>query len=518
MLAETASTAASAPRRRRVPRSLTFGGLVAAAIVLLPLVYLLVRATEGGWAAVETTVLRVRTVELVARSLGLAAAVTAVSLIIGTAGAWLVTRTDLPGRRIWQVILGLPLAFPSYIAAWAWIGLRPDMAGFGGAFVVLTLVSYPYVYLPVMAALRRSDPALEEVARSLGMSPLRVFFTVTLRQIRIAAAGGGLLVGIYVLSDFGAVSITRYESLTFVIYRSYRASFDRTPAAVLGCVLVLLTLVIVVVEARTRGAARLSKVGSGVVRTATLVRLRNWKWPISAGLAGLGAFSLGVPGWSLVHWLRRGQSTTDWSQLLDATLTTLWIAGIAAAATVVVALPVGILSARYAGRLSRSVTAAAYAGHALPGIVVALSLVFFGVRYAEPLYQRTPMLVFAYVVLFLSLAIAAVHNSIAQVPTVLDDVARSLGQTQSGAWRKVTLSIAAPGIGAGAALVFLTVMKELPATLLLRPIGTDTLATRLWSHTSESSFSAAAPYAAAIIFLAAIPTAVLSSLGARASK
>ena len=498
-----------------MPPSLTVGGLVAGGVVLLPLAYLLVRVTEGGWDATEATLLRLRTVELVGRSVGLAAAVTAASLALGIGGAWLVARTDLPGRRIWQVALGLPLALPSYVAAWAWIGLRPGFAGLTGAVVVLTTVSYPYVYLPVLAALERSDPAIEEVARSLGRSPAAVFLTVALRQVRISAAGGALLVGLYALSDFGAVSIMRYESLTHVIYSSYRASFDRTPAAVLGCVLVALTLVVVGVEARTRRGSRHARVGSGAPRPAPLVRLGGWRWPAVAGVAGVVGVSLGVPALSLAHWLRRGRSSADWSEVAEAATTTLAVAALAAVATLVVALPVGILSARYAGRLSRSVTGAAYAGHALPGIVVALSLVFFGVRYAGPLYQRTPMLVFAYVVLFLSLAIGAVHGSVAQAPPVLDDVARSLGRTQAGAWRAVTLRLAAPGIAAGAALVFLTAMKELPATLLLRPIGMDTLATRLWRHTSAASFAAAAPYAAAIVLLAAVPTAVLAGLGAR---
>jgi len=459
---------------------------------------------------VRATLWRARTLELVGRSLWLALTVTVATLVIGIGAAWLVSRTDLPGRRVWRVALGLPLALPSYVAAWAWLALRPEMAGFNGAWLVLTSVSFPYVYLPVLASLRRSDPALEEVARSLGRGPLRVFLTVTLRQVRIAAAGGALLVGLYALSDFGAVSIMRYPSLTHVIYTSYRASFDRTPAAVLGLVLAALAVVVVLVDARTRGNERVARVGAGAARETAAVRLGPWRWPAAGGLAAVLAVSIGVPLWSLTTWLERGRSTADWNEVGDATVSTLSVSALAALATILLAIPVGILSARHAGRLSRSVTAAAYAGHALPGIVVALSLVFFGVRLATSLYQTTAMLVFAYVVLFLSLAIGAVHGSVAQAPPVLEDVARSLGRTQAGAWRSITIRLAMPGIGAGAALVFLTVMKELPATLLLRPIGVDTLATRLWSLTGNASFAAAAPYAAAIIVLAAVPTALLT--------
>lgn len=484
--------------------------------MILPIAYIVVRATDRGWQAVEDTLWRPRTLELVVRSLGMAALVTTASLAVGIGAAWLVARSDLPGRQVFRVMLAMPLALPSYVAAWAWIGFRPELAGARGAFLVLVTISYPYVYLPVLAALRRIDPALEEVARASGRGPWSVFFSVTLRQLRIAVVGGGSLVALYVLSEFGAVSIMRFESLTQVIYRSYRASFDRTPAAVLGCVLVAITIIPLALTTRFGDVGRLAKVGSGTVRTAPPVRLGWARWPLAALIAALLGASLGVPAWNLVRWTRRGRSTVDWSELRDATVSTLGVSAMAAVATVVVAMPVGILAARHAGRLSRATTVAAYAGHALPGIVVALSLVFFGIRYATPIYQRTPMLVASYVVLFLSLAIGAIHSSVAQAPPVLDDVARSLGRTQWGVWRGLTARLAAPGIGAGATLVFIASMKELPATLLLRPIGMDTLATRLWTFTDNASYAAAAPYAAALVLVAAIPTAALT--GARLGR
>ncbi|HRE01219.1 MAG TPA: ABC transporter permease subunit, partial [Ilumatobacteraceae bacterium] len=192
-------------------------------------------------------------------------------------------RADLPLRAFWRVALAMPLAIPSYIAAWGWIGWSPSLAGFRGSVLVLTLISYPYVYLPVLGALRRADPALAEVARSAGRSPAQVFVGVTLRQIRIAAFGGCVLVALYTLSEFGAVSIMRYETLTKVIYTSYRASFDRTPAAVLGCVLVAITLVPLWLGVRSSAAGRIARVGSGVGHDAATVRLGLWRWPAVAG-------------------------------------------------------------------------------------------------------------------------------------------------------------------------------------------------------------------------------------------
>lgn len=237
-----------------------------------------------------------------------------------------------------------------------------------------------------------------------------------------------------------------------------------------------------------------------------------------AALSALTFLVFAVPTRMLVLWVYRGRSSTNWSRLTEAAWSTLSLGLVAALVTVIVALPIAMLSARYPGGLSRGVTALAYAGHSLPGIVIALSMVFFGIRVATPLYQKTPMLVFAYVVLFLSLALGAMHNAIAQAPASLDEVARSLGRTQIQAWMAVTVRLAAPGVGVAAALVCLAVMKELPATLLLRPIGTETLATRLWSHTDARSYAAAAPYAAAIVLVASVPTAVLSQLGTRRAK
>ncbi|MCW2668006.1 MAG: iron transporter permease, partial [Frankiales bacterium] len=221
--------------------------------------------------------------------------------------------------------------------------------------------------------------------------------------------------------------------------------------------------------------------------------------------------SLGVPLGALVYWVLRGAAAAfPLADLGRAAGTSLGVSALGALATTLLAVPVGVLAARRGGPLPRLLERASYVGHALPGIVVALSLVFLSVRYAEPLYQRTPVLVLAYVVLFLPLAVGAVHASAAQSPPVLEDVARAAGSRPVAVLRRVTLPLAMPGIAAGAALVFLTCMKELPATLLLQPLGADTLATELWSRTAIASYSAAAPYAALLVLLSAVPTYLLT--------
>ena len=489
--------------------------LVATGLAALPLAYLVVRAGEDGWAAVVDTLWRERTLQLLLRSLELTVMVTGLCLAIGLGLAWLVTCTDLPGRRLVRVTAGLPLAMPSYVAAWSWLGRRPDLAGRTGSVLVLTSISYPYVYLPAIAALRRRDSALEDTARTLGLGPWSTFFRVTVPQIRVAAASGGLLVGLYALSDFGAVATMRYEVLTHVIYRSYRGSFDRTPAAILGCVLAIMAIGIVAIEGWTRRRSRhaTAKVGGGTLRPPPIVALGAARWPLLTVPVAIVGLALAVPIWGLIQWFTRGTSRTDWGEFSTAAGNTLQVASIGALAVLALAFPVAFLAVRHQGRLSRMATQAAYAGHALPGVVVGLSLVFFASRFAGDIYQKLPVLTLAYAVLFLSLGIGAIQTAIAQIPRGLEDVARSLGRTSAQAHRAVTLRLAAPGVAAAGALVFLTIMKELPATLFLRPTGFDTLATQLWSHTSGLSRAAAAPYAAAIVMLAALPTALLTMVG-----
>ena len=485
--------------------------LVAGVVALLPLVYLVVRASEGGIGVAAEVLIRERTVWLLLRSVGLAAAVTGASVVVGVALAWLTARTDLPAGRFFGTLAALPLAMPSYVAAYAWISALPSIAGFWGTFLVLTACSYPYVFLPVAAALRRADPGLEEVSRSLGRSSRATFLHVTVPQVWPATAAGALLVALYTLSDFGAPSLLRYDVFTRVIHSSYRASFDRTPAAVLSLLLVVLTIAVTVAESRTRGRTGQARIGSGVARVASRVPLGAMRPAAVLFTALVAAVSLGFPLASLGYWLARGSSAgVQWDRLLGAAGSTTGVAVLGALLTTALAIPVGILAARHRTRSTRLLEHATYAGHALPGIVVALSLVFLGVRFARPIYQETPLLVLAYAVLFLPLAVGAVRSSVAQSPRRLEDVARSLGLSQGATLRRVTLPLAGPGIAAGSALVLLACMKELPATLLLRPTGLDTLATRLWTETGNGAYAAAAPYAAMLVLLAAVPTSLLT--------
>lgn len=494
----------------RAPWVLLGPACLAGALALLPLGYLAVRALEHGTGFAWSVVTTEATALLMGRSLALAAVVVPACLLLGISLAWLTVRTALPGARAWSVAVTLPLAVPSYVAAFAWLSAVPGIAGFAGSAVTLTLVSYPYVHLPVTAALRGIDPAQEEASRSLGAGPARTFLRVTLPQLRPAAAGGALLVALYVLSDFGAVSLMRYDTFTRGIYTSYQASFDRTPAAALSVVLVVMTVALVALETRTRGRRGHARTGSGTARPPVPVPLGRMSAPALAWCGTVVAVAVAFPLATLAYWLTTGnRSTWDPAGLANTAGVTLAVAAAGAGLTAALALPVGVVAARHRGRLPDLLEQAAYAGHALPGITVALAMVFFAVRYAAPLYQELPLLVCAYAVLFLPLAVAATRAAVLQSPPALEDVARSLGRGPLGVLRAVTVPLAAPGVAAGTALTFVVCMKELPATLLLRPTGMDTLATRLWTETGVASYADAAPYAAALILLAAVPSYLL---------
>ena len=492
--------------------------LVATAVAAAPIGYLVVRTAEAAPERIVAILTRPQTAELVARSLGLTAAVTTASIVIGVALALLVARTDVPGRRLLGALAPLPLAVPSYVAAFAWISTVSSLAGWAGATLVLTLCCYPYVYLPVLAALRRLDPATEDVARALGRRPRQVVREVVLPRVLPSAAAGGLLVALYALSDFGAVSILRFDAFTRVIHTSYTASFDRTPAAVLGLLLVVLTLAISWGETRLR-RRDVAPVGRGAPRAASTHALGRWR--AAAGLAAYGivGLALAYPVGSLLWWFVTGASgVLDLPRLLASTTATFTFAVLGAAACLLGAVPLAVLAARHRTRLTVAMEQTTYAAHALPGLVVALSLVFVGIRLVPWAYQRTPLLVVAYVSLFLPVALGAIRSAVALSSARGEEVARTLGCTPGQVLRRVTLPLAAPGVAAGGALVLLTVMKELPATLLLRPTGVDTLATSLWTETGVGAYAAAAPYGLALVVLAVIPTIALMRLTSHAKE
>ena len=517
---------------RRPPPVLLALGLAVGLAAALPALYLVVAVLDDARAALDA-VLTGRTLGLITRSLGLAAAVTAAAIALAVPLAWLTVRSDLPGRRVWATLLTLPLVIPSYIGAYLFVsalgprgalaGLLgveqlPSIYGFTGAFVVLTLFTYPLVLIPLRGALRRMDPSLEEAARVMGRGPHDVFRSVVLPQLAPAIGAGGVLVALYVLSDFGAVSILRFNSFTRDIYIAFQSGFGRTEAAALGLVLVLVMLVLFAIYARVRSARALHRVTPGTQRPPAPVRLGRWRWPALAFCGAVVAIALVLPVGVLLYWATKQISsglelgalaTNGWHSLLAASAAAL-VAGLAA-------IVVALLSVRYPSHVTRLVERVGYAGYALPGIVVALALVFFTTRVALPLYQTLAVLVFALAIHYLPLAVSPIGASLVQVPPRLEEAARGLGRSPLAVLRTITTPLVASGVLGGAALVFLHALKELPATLLLAPIGFDTLATDVWRQTSFGFFEASAIPALALLLIAAPPLYLLSARGSVSS-
>ncbi|HYH93221.1 MAG TPA: iron ABC transporter permease [Candidatus Saccharimonadales bacterium] len=493
-------------------------GLLIAGLAMLPIVYLMIRAAGVDPDGLGT-LLRPRTATVVLGTLALGAVVGAGSIAIGVPVAWLTTRTDLPGRRAWAILTTIPLALPSYVVGFAFLAFLgprgtlqgllapfgverlPSIGGLFGAALVLTLVSFPYVSLATRAALLRLDPAVEESARLLGDGRLPVFRRVTIPVLVPAIAAGTLLAMLYALSDFGAVSLLQFDSLSRAIFLQYGASFDRSVAAVLALVLVGMTVLLSLGEGRLRRRAG-SYVQPSRRRPPSTVPLGTWRWPAITFLSAVVGLALVLPAGTVLWWLMRGMLDGEPLRLVVGIAAQTMVVGVLAATlAVVLAVPVAVLGARYPSRLASAITAAVDAGYALPGIVVALAMVFLATRTLPFLYQTIALLVAVYAVRFIAQAMGGLRASVAAVGARFEEVGRTLGDSPVRAFAHLTVPAVRPALVAGAALVFLTVVKELPLALLLGPIGFETLATEVWDAASSGFYARAAVPAAMLLLL-----------------
>jgi iron(III) transport system permease protein len=495
-----------------------------AALFTGPLAYVVWRNISLG-ADLADELLNRRTFDPLLRTIMLAVLVSATAAFVGTGMAWLVARTDLPGRRWWKVLAPLPLVFPSFVGAAALLaafarggmvdrlldplglGAPPQIDGLLGAWLVLVLFTYPYVYLPVVARLSALPPSLEESARLLGHGPWSVFRTVVMPQARVAVAAGTLLVFLYTISDFGAVALMRFETLTVDIYANRLA--DQARSFALALVLALLALAVVMGEravARRRVVTEVAASGRSLA-----VPLGRWRWPALVAMALFLGNALLGPILALGYWAGRGlwgaenasgALAADLGDLLVPAVNTSLISMVTAVVAVVFVLPLAYLTARYRTKFGGVANTVVVGGFALPGLVIALSLVFWALNApgGAVFYQTLPLLVFAYVVHFGAQSMRAAQVSVGGVPSRLDDAARMLGAGRARRFLTVEVPLMMPGLLAGAGLVLLSTMKELPATLLLRPTRFETLAVRIW-NASEDGFLAEVGLASLVLVL-----------------
>lgn len=497
-----------------------------AVVLVAPLAWLLVAVGGLGERALELAVAPT-TLVVLGRTVALVTAVTAASIAVGVPLAVLTVQSDLPFRRFWTIVAALPLAVPSYLGAFAavsafgprgalvdalaplGVGRLPPVYGFAGAVIVLTLYTYPYVFLTTRASLLSLDSALVEAARTLNAGRWAAFRRVTLPQIVPGIAAGALLVALYTLSDFGTPNIMRVDVFTQFIYARYNA-FMRDYAALLSLQLVAVTAVILYIESRIGVDA--DNAYAGRDRRERTLRLGRWRYAAMALPAGVGLVSIGLPTGIFGMWLVQtgpgysgGTMAFSWTYGYHS----VYVSLLAAAGAVLVALPIGLRAAVADSRIAALADRVPYVGYATPGIVLAIALVSFSLDVVPALYKTVPLLIFAYVVRFVPQAIGSIRTARLGVDQQLLEAARVLGHSRLATFRSVTLPLIVPGIATGAALVFLTTMKELPATLLLRPLEFETLVTYIWRVQEAGLYGQAAVPALVLIGLSGLSMGVL---------
>lgn len=480
----------------------TLLALAVALFSLLPLGFIALVTFDVGWDTVRALVFRPRVGELLVNTIYLEVATIPISILVAVGLAWLTERTDLPFRRFFSGLAVAPLAIPAFVHSYAWITVLPGMRGLWSAVFVAVLAYYPFLYLPVAAAIRRLDPALEDAGASLGLSPFWIFVRIVLPQLRLAVCGGSLLIALHLLSEYGLFVMIRFDTFATAIVDQFQSSYNSPASNMLGGVLVFCCLVLLLLEIILRGNERYARVGTGTPRPVNRRRLGWLTLPCLLAPVAVAALAIGVPLFTLGQWLWFGGIVIWQADMLgNALIQTILLSLAGGVLATLLAAPMAWLSVRAPGRVQRVLEACHYYVGSLPGVVVALALVTVTVRYFMPLYQTFATLLAAYVLLFLPRAMVGLRTSIAQAPVELERAATALGRTPRQAVVEITFRLAAPGAAASVALAALGIANELTATLMLSPLGVDTLATRFWSLTSEIDYVSAAPYAVMMVVL-----------------
>lgn len=499
------------------------------------------------WAHLARTLLP----ELTLNTLLLLAGVGAGVALLGTSLAWLVATHRFPGRELFDWALILPMAMPAYVAAFVYVGLfefagpvqtwlrgalgpgvrLPEVRSYGGVVLVMTLVFYPYVYLLARGAFGEQRLSLLEAARSLGYGPREAFWRVALPLARPALAAGIALALMETLADFGTVATFGYRTYTLAIYRVWFGMFDRIAAGQLAAVLMLFAAALVLAERAARGRARFTQ-SQGRALASRLPRLGGWRAAAATSACALVvAAGFLLPVGVLIAWSAGAVSgdrvAAGYGGLVARTV------ALAAAASLLAAAAATVLA--YGLRLSRDrllglAVRTAALGYAIPGSVAAVGVLLvlagvdrafgaaaglFGARPGLLLTGSAAGLLFAYLVRFVSVSLQAAESGLARVAPGLDEVARSLGAEPRRILREVHLPLVRGALLTALILVFVEVMKEQPATMLIRPFGWDTLAVEVWQRTTESLWQEAAAPALTIVVAGILPVALLTRLRQR---
>ena len=507
----------SATSRIAVPKGLLAACLVAALLVAVPVIVTIVQAAQGGFSVAGSAIGSISTLTLMLHSIEVGAASAPICAIVGVAGAWFVERTTLPGRRLWAVLLVVPLTIPPFVTSYAWAGLGPSFQGFVGAAGIIAFSYYPIVFLLVAVALRGLDPALEETGRSLGLSGPKTFFRVVLPQLKPAIYGGMLLVVLDALVEFDAFVGLKFQTFSFDVYAQYQLGFSSAGAAALSFLSIALCVVLLFGEAQLRGHVNYTRVSQGARRLASPYALRLMTVPVLVVMAAVVAISVGIPAGMLVRWFAQSSSAAlsgaggNLTYLWPATVTSVEIGVAAAVLGLLFALPIALAAVRYRGPAVTFLERTMYLSFALPDLVGAIALAYLASHWLHFLYGSFVLLVFAEAVLFAPFAVVAMRASFGQLEPSLEESARSLGSGPVVSFWRVTLPLVRPGLVAALVLVFAFTLGDLSTTQVLLPVNLYTLGTEFYENSSTVAFAAAAPFAAVLMGLAVAAAYLLIS-------
>ena len=533
---------------------LPLAALAVAALVSAPILSVCAAIFTGGtqdtWRHLASTVLP----EYVASTLWLCAGVGLGTAVIGVLTAWLVSTHEFPGRRFFEWALVLPLAVPAYVMAYAYTDLLqfagpvqtwlrasfgwrggdtwfPDVRTLAGAVTMFVFALYPYVYLLARTAFLEQATAMIEVGRSLGLGPWSSFFRVSLPLARPAVAAGAALALMETLADFGTVAFFGVQTFTTGIYRAWFSLGDRTASAQLATALLGFVVLLLVFERLSRGRARFHDTTSRS-RPQPGRRLAGWK---AAGAASACALPLtlgfAVPAGVLLEMAVTEGDAQFGLRFLRLARNSFTLAALSASLAVLVSLLLAYTARTSRSRWPRSVNRLAGLGYAVPGSVIAVGVLIpvtrldiwlaraieaaSGARVGLLLTGGIAALVYAYLVRFLAVALQTVEASLARITPSMDDAARSLGCGPGETLRRVHLPLLRGGLLTAGLLVFVDVMKELPATLVMRPFDFDTLATQVYTLASDERLAEASTSALAIVAVGILPLVVISRQIAR---
>ncbi|RLJ41539.1 iron(III) transport system permease protein [Litoreibacter meonggei] len=529
------------------PKSLRRAAVVLATVCLLPMIAVALAALTGGSETLEhlaDTVLERYT----ATTALLVLMVSIGTLMIGTGAAWLVTMTEFPGRKLLEIALVIPLAFPAYVLAYAYTHLLdhpgivqstlrdvtgwgardywfPEIRSLGGAAVMLILVLYPYVYLLARAAFLQQSATSFLAARALGKKPWQAFLRVSIPMARPAIASGVLLAVMETIADFGTVAYFGVQTFATGIYTSWFSLGDRAGAAQLALGILMVALVLAVLERSSRGRAKYHD-SSKRQEPMAAIELEGWaKWGAMALCAIPVIFGWVVPGAALLIMGFGSEQNLFSPRYVSFALNSITLAMIAALVTLAAAVTLGYLQRLDDGLLSRLSTSIARLGYAVPGGVIAVGLMvpFANFDNALDAWMRATfdistgllitgsiwLLIAAYMIRFLAAALGAYEGGQVAVNANMDMASRALGQTAFGTLRRVHFPILRPSLLTALLIVFVDVMKELPATLILRPFNYDTLAVQAYRLASDERLEGAAVPSLVIVAIGLLPVILI---------